>query len=353
MPPRSGASPKEGCLISPSASITKRVRRNAKGRNVVRYVVRYRLGGKYAPVLHGGSFLRREDAETRRRWIMGEIAAMRTPDLRALERDEDAALVPEAVRVWLAGRHDLSPDSRGNYRPALERITEFFATTRVDDVTPRLVNEWVGDLIDAGVGRTVIDRCMAALRQTLDLHLDPNPARHRSVRMPRAPRVEANPPNYAHWQLIVDGVSAAVRLPLRVLEGTGLRVGELQRLAWGDIDFRQGRLFVRGGKTRAARRWVPIPGGLLVDLDRLVPREDRDPTARVFPGLVPGTLRMAMRRACSAAGIPLYSPHDLRHRYVTLLVRRGMDVAAVASRVGHTRKSMTLDTYSHLLLDEG
>lgn len=338
--------------MSPSASITKRVRLNSKGRRVIRYVVRFRLGGKYAPVLHGGSFARREDAEARRRWIMSEIAQMRTPDLRSVERAAGSPLVPEVVERWLAGRHDLAAGSRKNYGPALERISEHFATTRVAEVTPRLISEWIGEMIEEEIGRTVIDRCMAAMRGALDDHLDPNPARHRSVKLPRAPRIEANPPPFDHWQLILDGVSAAVRLPLRVLEGTGLRVGELQRLAWGDIDFPGGRLFVRGGKTPAARRWVPVPEGLLVDLDRLVPREDRDPAARLFPGLNGGSLRMAMRRATNAAAIPLYSPHDLRHRYITLLVRQGMDVAAVSARAGHTRKSMTLDVYSHLLLDE-
>jgi integrase len=339
--------------MSPSCSITKRVRvRATDGKRTVRYVVRYRLGGKFSRPQHAGSFKTRAEAETRKRWIAGEIAAMRTPDLGALGRVEETPTVPELAHAWLAGRHDLTHGSKENYRPALKRIDEWWEGTQVGQVTPRMVSDWIGEMMDEGTGRTVIDRCMAAVRQTLDEHLDPNPARHRSVKLPKTTRVEANPPPFSHWQLILDGVTGATRLPLRILEGTGLRTGELVALCWQDVDAPGSRLFVRAGKTPAARRWVPVPPGLMMDIDALRPREEREPEDHVIPGLLGGTLRMAMRRACRTAGIPLYSPHDLRHRYITLLVRRGMDISAVSALAGHTRKSMTLDVYSHLLVDE-
>jgi hypothetical protein len=46
--------------------------------------VRYRIGGRESPKLFGGSFKRKADAETRRRFIDGELAALRVPDLRLL-----------------------------------------------------------------------------------------------------------------------------------------------------------------------------------------------------------------------------------------------------------------------------
>lgn len=333
--------------MSPSVNITRRTRKSG-----VRYVVRFRLGGAESQPQHAGSFKTLREAETRARWIAGELAAMRVPDVRSLGRDHTPLMVPDAVIAWVAGRHDLNASSRGNYRPAVDRIRDAWAGVRVDQVTPQMVSEWLGAMIAAGTGRTVIDRCMGALRGTLDELRDPNPARHRSVRMPKAPRVEANPPSAEHWQTILDTVSPRMRAPLIVLEGTGLRVGELIALTWGDLDIPAGRLFVRSGKTAAARRWVPVPPHVLDVIEAQRPREDREPEAAVFPGLLDGSLRMAMRRVSRTAGIPLYSPHDLRHRYISLAIRRGMDPAAVAAVVGHTRKSMTLDTYSHLLLEE-
>jgi integrase len=59
-----------------------------------------------------------------------------------------------------------------------------------------------------------------------------------------------------------------------------------------------------------------------------------------------------MSSACKLAEIPRYSPHDLRHRYISVKIREGVPVTQIAAHVGHSRKSLTLDTYAHVLIDE-
>ena len=81
--------------------------------------------------------------------------------------------------------------------------------------------------------------------------------------------------------------------------------------------------------------------------------DDRTAERRVFPGATPPTLKNVIRRACKAAGIAHYSPHDLRHRYASVQIARGVPLPNVAAQFGHSRKSLTLDTYSHVLIDEG
>lgn len=49
------------------------------------------------------------------------------------------------------------------------------------------------------------------------------------------------------------------------------------------------------------------------------------------------------------AGIPNFSPHDLRHRRVTIWHHEGIPARVLAERAGHSKASMTLDTYSHVL----
>jgi integrase len=62
---------------------------------------------------------------------------------------------------------------------------------------------------------------------------------------------------------------------------------------------------------------------------------------------------MAMRNACVSAGLPHYHPHVLRHRYASVKIREGVPVTDPAAQLGHSRKSMTLDTYSHVLIEGG
>jgi integrase len=59
-----------------------------------------------------------------------------------------------------------------------------------------------------------------------------------------------------------------------------------------------------------------------------------------------------MRNGCTNAGIANYSPHDLRHRFISVKIREGISVTEIAAHVGHRRKSLTLDTYAHVLIED-
>jgi integrase len=41
-----------------------------------------------------------------------------------------------------------------------------------------------------------------------------------------------------------------------------------------------------------------------------------------------------------------YHPHDLRHRYASVKIAEGVPVTDLAAQLGHSKKSLTLDTYS-------
>lgn len=73
----------------------------------------------------------------------------------------------------------------------------------------------------------------------------------------------------------------------------------------------------------------------------------------MFVGYSRHAARNAVARACAAAGIPHFHPHDLRHRRISLWHQQGVPVKAISERVGHARASMTLDTYSHVMPLDG
>jgi integrase len=73
---------------------------------------------------------------------------------------------------------------------------------------------------------------------------------------------------------------------------------------------------------------------------------------RSFPGLTQERLRTAIARACRASGTPTWSPHDLRHRRISLWHRQGETWALIGARVGQRSLSVTADTYTHVLLDD-
>jgi integrase len=73
-------------------------------------------------------------------------------------------------------------------------------------------------------------------------------------------------------------------------------------------------------------------------------RRFRDPEARLFPGSSADALRTAIAKACKAEGIPTFSPHDLRHRRISLLHLSGVPWA----RIGGRRAAQPLGDGRHL-----
>jgi integrase len=58
------------------------------------------------------------------------------------------------------------------------------------------------------------------------------------------------------------------------------------------------------------------------------------------------------RRLCSRLGIDGLTLHQAtRHFAATQLIAGGVDVRTVAGRLGHSRASVTLDVYAHLLTE--
>jgi integrase len=96
-------------------------------------------------------------------------------------------------------------------------------------------------------------------------------------------------------------------------------------------------------------RWVYLPEWLMMAIERTCPLEDRTPERKVSQGITEASAYQAMLRACRNARIPHYHPHDLRHRRITIWHQSGVVARELAERAGHSRPSMSLDVYSHVM----
>jgi integrase len=172
-----------------------------------------------------------------------------------------------------------------------------------------------------GSSRETIRKSIVALAQVFDhAGIAPNPARDRvHVRLPREKRAELNPPTGEHVRAVHRLLSPRYRLPLLVLDATGMRLEELEALTWGDVDEARLRWRISQAVSKTGRaRWVPVPPPILAAVLDLVARDDRTAERRVFQDFGSDRFRTAIARACRAAGVPMFSPHDLRHRRISL-----------------------------------
>ncbi len=331
----------------PSAWLTTRTTKNGERR----YRVEWRAGGREAPTRYGGSFKRKADADERKRWIIGELAARRVPDLGLLAAPAPAPTLAEAAARWQSSRVDVAESTRIQHRSSLRALLPLVGSRRVDDFTAADVADLIAELAKTRKKETV-RKMIVHLAMIFDHEsVQPNPAR--GARLPFEQKRELQPPTADHIEAVHRLLPSRYRLPLLVLDATGMRLGELEGLTWGDVDEQRGRWRVSQAVSKTSRaRWVNVPPVVFEAVTALVARDDRTPDRRVFQGFGGDRFRTAIARACTAAGVPAFSPHDLRHRRISLLHLGGTPWARIGEHVGQRNLATTANTYSHVLTDE-
>jgi integrase len=319
----------------------------------VRYRVRYRLGKSFVPKL-AGTFRTLREARARRDWVLLQLALMKVPDPKALAPTPSPTLATVAEH-WRSSRVDVADGTAATHKVNLARIIPRLGTRPIDSLEPADVASLVSELHEAGLKRESIRKTIATLAMIFDYaKVSPNPARDRTtVKLPRESKAELNPPTAEHVLAVHHMLAPAYRLPLLVLDATGMRVGELEALTWGDVDEPRGRWRVSQTVAKTGRaRWVNVPEKIFQAVTELVAREDRTAERPVFQGVSADRLRTAIARACTAAGVPAFSPHDLRHRRISLEHLRGVPWARIGELVGQRNLAVTANTYTHVLSDE-
>jgi site-specific recombinase XerD len=142
------------------------------------------------------------------------------------------------------------------------------------------------------------------------------------------------------------------RLMILLLYGCGLRTAELCALDVGDIVRERQELNVRAGKGDRARV-IPIPDGVFSELLAYLLEHGKRSALfrtshfkrRIRDKGVCAVVAAAVQRAGLASSI---TARTLRHSFATHLMDRGVDLAVIASLMGH-RSPKETGVYLHVL----
>jgi len=143
------------------------------------------------------------------------------------------------------------------------------------------------------------------------------------------------------------------RLMVVLLYGCGLRTQELCDLDLGDVDLEREEIVVRHGKGDRARR-IPVPTTVwTMLLAYLAERKGRRGallrTEQKRVRLSSGDVCEVIHDVAQAAGLGgVVTPKTLRHSFATHLMDRGVDLAVIASLMGH-RSAQETGVYLHRL----
>jgi integrase/recombinase XerD len=143
------------------------------------------------------------------------------------------------------------------------------------------------------------------------------------------------------------------RLMILLLYGCGLRTAELCQLDLSDVDLERQELLVRHGKGDRARP-IPVPEGVWLALlahlaestgKRGALLRTSGKRVRIRAHDVGEVVGAAAKRAGLAQAV---TPKMLRHSFATHLMDRGVDLAVIASLMGH-RSARETGVYLHRL----
>lgn len=123
---------------------------------------------------------------------------------------------------------------------------------------------------------------------------------------------------------------------------TGMRRGELLKLAWKNINTEKQVAHLIDTKN-GEDRFVPLSTTAIKSLQSLPRGVGNTPVFKITPSV----LRREWEEARLAAGVPDLRWHDLRHEGTSRLFEKGLNVLEASSVTGHKTLSM-LQTYTHL-----
>jgi len=139
---------------------------------------------------------------------------------------------------------------------------------------------------------------------------------------------------------------------VRLLLGTGCRLGEAMALRWCDVDLAERTAYLERTKNGSARM-LTLPAPLVAELKKhraigvgLVFGADPKPGQQQRPF----TFRKHWNKARIEAGLPDLRLHDLRHDAASQLAMAGATLLEIGEVLGH-KSQQTTKRYSHLSVE--
>lgn len=335
------------------------------------------------------------DGKPINKWIQGRtraeldqarkavIAHYITGEALAVDR-----LFGDYATEWFHVRKEpfVSASSRESYRTALNKdLLPYLGDRNLRAISSMDLQALLNR--QAGRSATKITVVMAALKGIFRsaladrlIAVDPAKGLTRPPAAPAAEKVALTP----QQRQALEGVCATHPRGeyLALMYYLGCRPGEARGLMWKDIDWAASRVRIerdidyKAGatagelKTRQSRRTVPLPAPLRAILgplrglpDTYIAHGEQGPdkplskssAERLWVELLLAAGQVARAEDNRYAEYdprhswaPLFTPHALRHNFITLCWEYGLDPYETMKLVGHTSISTTMNIYTHL-----
>ena len=112
---------------------------------------------------YAGSFATKREALGRKAWVLGELAALRVPDLRLVDERASSPTLAVVAERWQASRVDVAAGTLQTYRVALGRLLPRFGDRPIAGIDAQTVASLVAELHEQGLKKQTIRKTVTLL----------------------------------------------------------------------------------------------------------------------------------------------------------------------------------------------
>lgn len=225
------------------------------------------------------------------------------------------------------------------------------ANLKLNEIGPELVAEYASERQRDGLQISSVNSCLRALRRVLRLAVEWGV-------LEASPKVKFLSGEQRRERVITSKEEAlylAAALPLLhdvslVLFDAGMRPEECHTLRWDNINWENGRngvLLITQGKTKAARRALPLSPRVRAVLEKRWKLDAEPCEGWVWPAetkdghINHDSVKLQHKKALKLAKVRPFEVYSIRHTFLTRLGESGCDAWTLARIAGHSNISIS------------
>ena len=285
----------------------------------------------------------------------------------------------ELLEVWLERymKHTIKIRTYNRYKSICElHLIKDLGEYELEELKPNVLQDFLLKKIDDHYSTNTIKGIVSVLKQALRLAITlefVDKEYCSNLKMPSSEEKEISVFTKKEQQVIESFCLNHKKrnyIGIVICLYTGIRLGELLALTWDDIDFNSNlltinktsysakldgktQIIVDKPKTKKSNRVIPLPNQL-VKLLKIIKKESNSKyviTTRNSGMVGNRSYQRTFKFILKKVNVPYRNFHSLRHTFATNAIELGMDVKTLAEILGHTNAMITLNRYSHSLLN--
>jgi len=282
-------------------------------------------------------------------------------------------LYSKLLDEWVIEKsHEIRSSSMNIYNGLINKhIAPIFGDFEVTEITREMIRNYIFEVSESLKQNTVIN-ITKVLSQSFNFAIDKGyieMSPYSRIKVPKddeVKEIETFTSQEIESLLDAKGFSKEKKDMVNIAYRTGMRLGEILSLKWEDINFeqkfltvrrtlsgydKQGKPEIHEPKTKGSKRRIDLDDTCIKIFKEMKEKKHLEFIFCKKDGTIYSrqTVAQTFKRMCAAACVNYRCFHSLRHTHASVLLAKGIHPKIVQERLGHSKISTTMDTYSHLI----